>query len=348
MIRRILPGRLGGRRVKSFQSRKKKGKKDNFPRLRVSYIAKLLLALVIIGFLAIGFWFYSQREWDSEERITVVIQVESYEAYEAQVFVFSYLPSQNTISLVSLPSDLKIEAVGDFGYWRVSSLFDLGNLEGDGGELLVRSVSRYLGTEIEGWIKSKEVLLIDSSSVRKNLKRLIQQSFIGSANSNLSLWDRLALFVSIGKVNSSGLKFIDLSNKSFLYSDPQPDGSSLLLSNPDELDNISVQLFGEPKFIEEGLSVAVFNGTNHSGLGNRVGRLLQNMEVEVVAVADNKELIDETKILAASEEVAGSFTVEKLVKLVNANSVVVEDTSSERAEVILVLGEDYWVSELEI
>jgi hypothetical protein len=119
-----------------------------------------------------------------------------------------------------------------------------------------------------------------------------------------------------------------------------PDGTSGFELNQARLDRIIAKYFQDEKIREEGLALEVVNATNHSGLAARAARIISNMGGRVIAMRD-WDLRNEKCSLRSGQKNLSSYTLKKLVKVFDCQFDG-EDLGSSRAEMIIILGEDYW------
>lgn len=312
-------------------------------------LAALKVGLVFIGVVSLfaiaifGFRMFRQRIWDGRGRITFALQMLEVDSDSADVYVVSYLPNDERLSVVSFPREMKIETVGGYGLWKVDSIYPLGELEGSGGELLRRSLGQFLGVAIDGWlVLDVGGVEINRDNVRSFVRAALGKSILGGARTNFSYWDVVKVWKGIGSVRIDHIDFVDLGRIGVLDEQLQPDGSRVFVVLPERLDEIAQRLFLHPQIISERLTFSVVNSTNHRGLGQRASRIIKNTGGDVVSVSDTSEPLELTTITVTSKELLESYSVKKLAQIFAKAQAKVGDTASRRADVIVTVGEDYW------
>lgn len=299
------------------------------------------LVFIFTVFL-VGYSLFSQTVWKGSERITLVLQ-ELEPSSSSGVYVVSYLSSDHSLAVVSFPVGMKVQAVGGFGSWRVESLYPLGEMEGGGGELLKRSLADFFGVKIDGWMVSSSLSgEVDESSVRSLLKKTIGKGMFGSGETNLGLWDLVRFWKAIGTVRLNDIEWVDLENVGAVAQQTLVDGSTAFVADSELLDKLSKSLFSQTEIMEEGLSIAVLNATYHQGLGAGVARIIRNMGGDVVAVSDSLHSQEDSTIIVSDEQLLESIAVKIFAKTLLINNLLKGETSQQRADILVVVGEDYW------
>jgi len=299
--------------------------------------------VMTLVFLGMSLRAYDQRVWKGHGRITFALTTGQSTSTSSGVYVVSFLESEKAVSVVSFPAGIQVEASGGHGSWKIESLFPLGELDGKGGELLRLSLSEFLGVPIQGWIVNEK---IDPGMNRDefihDLQRIFGKSIVAPKTTNLSLWDSFRLLSTMFLNTISVGDWVDLSQTKMLTQARLPDGSQSYRADPALVDRLSQQLFSQPQLIDESLSIAVVNATEHQGLGASAARLIANSGGEIVGVSDKNQSSEETTIIVSSRENLTSFSARFLSSLFLADHVSQGETIGERADLVLVLGEEYY------
>lgn len=349
MRRRRLPSRRGKRDNRhAKRGSHRTGISKNRSQRVLASLASLRSALqfvVVVVFLSVifvGYRVYIHRIWKGSDRLTFVFQ-ELEPASSSGMYVVSYLSFDETLVVVSFPAGMKIEAIGRYGPWRVESLYKLGELENKGGELVMRSLAEFFGANVDGWMVIGSIgSEIEDDNIRSALKQSIGKTLFGRGETNLGVWDLVRLWKAISTVRLNNIEWVDLSYSGVISEQVQPDGSLIFTADYELLDRLSRNLFSQPAIVEEGLSIAVLNATKHSGLGARVVRKIKNMGGDVVAVSDSERKYETTRVLV-SEKLKESPTVSFLAKTFLIDEIQIGETTQQRADILIVVGEDYWI-----
>ena len=320
----------------------KKEQKKRKERKRLFVIRCILLVISIILLIGIGRQVYrSLRKslWDGENRINFVL-------VSQPILVVSLAPSEKIINIFSIPDQALIEVIHGYGYYRVKSIFALGEIEGRGGELLVGSLREYLGVLIDAYALNHELRITNyESRIKKFLKECIISLLKGEGETNLTKWDLARLWWQINKVRPNKITLVDLGQTSASREVVLPDGTKAIEINSERIDRLVNQLFKDEKIVQEDLAIAVLNGTTHFGLARKAARLITNIGGQVVEVGNIENLKSQILNLKCEirspKRLKNAYTIQKLMRAFDCRWGG-EDLADHRAEAILILGEDYW------
>ncbi|OGY20668.1 MAG: hypothetical protein A3A65_00575 [Candidatus Chisholmbacteria bacterium RIFCSPLOWO2_01_FULL_49_14] len=349
MSRRTLPGSARADSVsvkRESRNQVSKSRKQTFYSSFFFTIKRWLLVLGMVMTLALigmSLRAYGQRVWKGNDRITIALQTGQSSLKSSGVYVVSFLKSEKAVSVISFPVGIQVEASGGHGSWKVESLYPLGELNGKGGELLKHSLSEFLGVPIQGWIVDEKTDPgMNREGVIHNLQQILGKSMVAPRTTNLTLWDSFRLLSNLFLTHTSVGDWVDLSQSKILIQASLPDGSQSYSADPALVDHLSQQLFLQPQLIDEALSIAVVNATEHQGLGARAARLIANSGGEIVGVSDRNQISEETTIIVSSKQNLTSFSAGFLSSQFLADQVIQGETSGERADIVLVVGEGYY------
>lgn len=297
---------------------------------------KKRLFLVIFLIIAIGLGWKTDRVlsknvWDGQNRLNLVFRFQG-----SSPLIMSFSPETSTILII--PANAFIEVTHGYGPYRAESIYQLGELEKKlGGELLAESVQEYLGIPVDGYIINSNVKT-QMSELKEGLMEIFRNSLKGGGKTNLTKWDLLRLWWKIRGVREDKINIIDLKEASASEEIILSDGTKAIKIDPERLERILSQFFVDEKIRQETLTIAVLNGTNHLGLANKGARLIGNMGGRVIGVGD----VESSRCEARSEKkYKNSYTVKKLIRVFDCEWGG-ENLENQRADVVLILGEQYW------
>lgn len=78
------------------------------------------------------------------------------------------------------------------------------------------------------------------------------------------------------------------------------------------IDKISYSFLSDPAVIKDKLSIQIINGTEITGLGNRLARFINNMGGNVIAVSTSDRIVNHSEISYVGKK---TYTVERLQKV---------------------------------
>jgi hypothetical protein len=109
------------------------------------YLKKFFFLLVIILLIAL---IYRERKlslWHGQSRFAWI------EQRSETVQVFLAMPKEKRLIVWDIPPQTEITAEFGFGQYRLNKIFTLGELENQGGRLLMRTAQSLLGVRVDGW-----------------------------------------------------------------------------------------------------------------------------------------------------------------------------------------------------
>lgn len=176
-------------------------------------------------------------------------------------------------------------------------------------------VGQFLAISIDGFIKGNTLDLnqkIDSllSKMIWNYKKL---------QTNLTVIDFIKFFIFAKSLPDSEIYIRNITQD----------------LNTSEIDSIVTKLVSDVKIEKDAKTIQIINGTNVSGLGNRLARLVNNIGGDVIIVATANKPQKYSEISYIDDK---SYTVERLSKILGFKVVRVSDEKI--ADIIITIGED--------
>jgi len=241
-------------------------------------------------------------------------------------------PTEKKVMVLDIPPETEINVPGGFGSWPVRSIFGLGEKKSQGATLLKNSLSDFYGLPVSGYLET-QLSPLEAVKVLKNnpLPSLTGRS---QQRSDLTIFELLRLYLCLGAVRSDKITELDLLALEVLDPFNLADGTKVYRANS-RLDTFIQENLSEPKIKSEQLSVAVLNGTNHSGLAQRASRMISNLGGNVI-ITDNTSLIPNSFVTGQ-----GSFTKNKLTEIFSSKYAKINTQPASRAQVVVYLGEDF-------
>jgi hypothetical protein len=290
---------------------------------------KIWLFLGVIFLVYGGYRFFSKSIWDGRSRLNLILGGE-------QVKVFSLNPQERSMILLTFPPNTFLKVVYGYGDYPVESIYNLGRLgEHRGEELLQASFQENLEVPIDGYLWKQKGNL--------SFKNLLNQAlFSHQVLTNLNKWDVLRLWWQVRGIRpgSAGLVEVDLEKAGVLSEVVLADESRGFQIDAEKISLTLEKYFKDEKLRQEDIPLAILNGTRHSALAAKAKRLVNHLGGRVVEVGEWEEQISGCQLRAARSKLQ-SFTFLKLQKIFNCQWAG-EDLGNHYAEIILILGEDYW------
>ncbi len=322
---------------KSVQSKKKLKQKTK--------LAFIVLGLVIILLLlSQAFKFYKtlnsawkapttkNYNWNREFNINLLIRAKN-------LSFLSYNPSQGKINLVDIPDQTFVEAAHSFGKWQARALFDLG-----GDSLLKDTMADFFGQPVDAILEASGNL--KNKSAREIVDILRQDLFasfkiLPDLKTDLTLMELIKLKLSISSVRFDKFIIVDLYERQVLQKSKLPDGTEVLVADPNKLDLALVDL-ADPLIKKEHKTIAILNATSKPLFAQKWARVITNIGGDVIITANAQKKLDKT--IAAGE---ASKTLERLKQILNikcedCDKIIKsdEDFASSRGQINIKLAPD--------
>lgn len=240
-----------------------------------------LRSVIIIIFLSILFFslamIFRADKWTGEDKLSLVVKNS-----DQSVSIIVFDPVLEEIYKLTIPANTEIRVAGEYGVWKIKSLWSLGEQEGFSGDLLARSITMGMKLPVYAWADWQAVGLADPG-IAVSLRALISDY-----KSNLVIGDRLRLLIFSSKVKNTKRININLSETSFLekrvLSDGE-DGYQLAQVPPQSI----LAVFSEPYLSTKVVRVSINNATRGTGLAKDVGSVIEVLGAKVSSIETSSE-----------------------------------------------------------
>lgn len=299
---------------------------------------KVLIVVFLFFFILLGykiFRFWHQRLWNGQSRLNLVIQSQP-------IFVTSLAPGEE-MTILLIPDDTFVEAIHGFGFYRIKSIYNLGELEGWGGELLLGSIQEFLGVPLDGYAIMESFRFESgqkSEVVKKQLLNQVGGLLKSSKKTNLTVWDLILFWWQVKKIRPTKIRLVNLDQLGVCSETTLADGTRAVSVDSERLNQFVNQFFKDEKIRSENKALSVLNGTGQFGLAKKGARLISNLGGRVVEIGDWTPSVLNCQLRGA-RSLLKSYTAQKIKKIFDCQWVG-EDLAGHRADLVVVLGEDYW------
>lgn len=210
------------------------------------------------------------------------------------LWITTYLTDEQAVNLLRVPADVYMKVPGNYGSYRVGALWRLGEIEKKDGQILAATFSEFFAAPISTWIGFDSDVNIHESGkdVIKRLSAKISPWEIikGKVKSNLSISELFFLWWKLSRLSLNDISVVDLSTTQNFHSETLADGSRIWVGNADLVDKFSQRLFWEPSLRQEQLMFRIYNSSNTEGRAETAARLLANIGLHVVGVANSETI----------------------------------------------------------
>ncbi|MBM4402026.1 MAG: LytR C-terminal domain-containing protein [Candidatus Cloacimonetes bacterium] len=285
----------------------------------------------------------------------------------ADVAVVTFNPAEGTLRFFVIPLEILVET--EKGTYPAKKLFALGATLNPPAEtgFLIDSMQGFLAVPLDGYISLRsnsrlppslklrragktqnsklEGEVVDFHQQLKSPKIIFQipqilQFAKADLKTNLSAGQSFRLLWQVRKVRFDKLSVTALPEH-ILSSERINTDEDVLVVNEKLLDEVITEIFAEPGIITERIKVSVKNGTKTPGLATKAARFLKNLGTGVIEIG-NAETQDceKTQILDYTG-VPTSRTLQRLEDVFGVESERIEVFEARRADVEIVVGEDF-------
>lgn len=325
---------------KDIQSKVRKNKRNKLAILVLALVVGLLLLSWMVKFTNSLFtpWkvqgnLQKKFLWNGEFNLNLLVRTD-----RTSIFVLN--PKEEKVMVVNIPDETFLEVPSGFGSWQLRAIYELGETQKEigGYKLLADSLTNFLAIPIDGFLDLKDlspqrstIEIVDT--LRKN--PLFMFNLLPDLKTNLTMWELLRLDLKLSKVRFDKVEELSLDKLDALDRGNLPDGTAIFTGDPVKLDSVLSGL-ADPAIVSEHKTIAVFNGTSKGQLAVKWARLIRNLGGNVI-ITGNAEGTNKTKI--TGEE---STTLKRLQQIFGLGDTKDSpETSFSRAQINLLLGEDY-------
>lgn len=256
------------------------------------------------------------------------------------------------MTILHISDDVFMELPKGYGNWKVGSIFDLGQEEKPqiGSKLLKLSISKLVGLPIDGLIIQKDLSMSSVEDLvggwRKNpFNRL---TYLRSISTDLTPIELYKFIVSSSSVRPDQITSLNLAQSNITRSQLLPDSSRVLGIDTIKLDTFIRDNISDPTLSEEDLTLAIFNATPHPGLAQQAQRIMTNLGMNVIILANTERVLEKSLVLSKEDKLRETVTFKKSAQFFAPscikNPCLSNDSKidSSRAQITIVLGEDFY------
>lgn len=268
---------------------------------------KLILGVSLVFLFLVPAWFFLGPRRVVLDRVNLVLADS-----QGGVGVLSF--DNEKAFFLSLPSQEKIVLTRGFGEYEIGKVFPLGELNQKGGVLLQESLQEFYAIGLAGYLACGQKVLISELDSKDKLVGVFSRALKGGIRTQRSKWNLVADFFRLFLLKKTDYTFA-------------------------KVEDWLGTAFKDKVLRKESLAIAVLNATDHSGLANKAAKILDNAGARVVRI-DSANYKTEQCSIMAGEEAKKSYTFSWLKAIFPC--AVGETADDNRADLTLLLGEDYW------
>ena len=294
--------------------------------------------LLITALFAVLIHSYRHCLWDGESRLTLAV-------VRKPDLIVSFEPKEPSLEILIIPENTVFETVHGYGDYQAGAIWRLGEIENRGPDFWVDSITESLALPVDAWAKEEGNRFNSFSGqnteqFKSEMRNFFMDLLSGRGRTNLCAWDLVRLYWQTEKIKDYQIDVIDLGESSATKKTLLPDGSEVLEVDPAAGDRLVSKYFSRPDLREEDVSVGVYNGTAHSGLANRVARLVSNWGSRVLVVGDWQPSSEGCRYYSGPDA-AKTKTAGAVETFLNCRFTG-EVPGGEAVDLVVVVGEGYW------
>ena len=142
------------------------------------------------------------------------------------------------------------------------------------------------------------------------------------------------------RIKSEQAETIDISQTTSVQKDTLPDKSEVYRANTEFLDAFVLKKIANPKYLKETTSWEVYNGTDNTGLGSEIARIVANSGFLVSGVRQAQQMYN-TSFISVRPGLAITDSVKEFSHYFDL-PLKQETDFHNRADVVFVVGNDFW------
>jgi hypothetical protein len=272
--------------------------------------------------------------WSVNNNINIFVQNNSD-------YIYSYSPSTDVLNIIKLPENFFLPTAKGYGEYPLKNIYQLGEEENIGGGLLLqKSLQNFFLVPIDGFfINESEKFFQFSQSEKEALSKLLLPLVKGKVDTNFCWRDIIRLINNLRRLNISNINVISLQNTNLYREEKLADGTTAVKLEPSLIDEFVQKYFTNPKILQEGLKISVYNATNSPGLADKAGRLIKNIGGEIIISENADQQTSSSIVYCNSKEVQKSHTVEKMSSILQIFKIELKEDIT--GDIGIVLGQDY-------
>lgn len=290
------------------------------------------LTFIFLIYLAKSIFFSIKNSiWADNNQLTLALEINN------QIGFVKIDPVLQEVKVIYFPDNAMIKLSNGFDQYRAKNIRALAKQENIPLGLLLKNTStQFLGILTDGYIISLQQDDFD-------FKNMLKQIIFRKAKTNLSGWDVVKLFyfcqsLKPDQIESLAIKEEDIGEEMLL-----PDGTNIYTLEENKLDLFMLQNFANPDYLKEKVKWEIYNTTSYDGLAESMKKILINSGFDVIGVRQASETDQEKSSLFVSSNFASNKNIKKIAQFFNFK-LVIDNEKTDRADVVIYLGEDYWLN----
>ncbi len=324
------------------RKKRKRPHARSFAGLRMAIMSVLLLAILIVAALILGlgaYFSYSalQSQWLGIEPYRILVLEQDKQAL-MRVNSVHVMPDKREVVVLETPLDTQIPVAGGYGQYTIEALPKLGQIEGVGDKMLIKSMERLLGVQFQAVLYRQapaQPHAVDTSFIGGIANALVATKF-GDAQ---SFYDAIVINRLLKNFANRKLQIVAFDQAGLLQKVDVVDGVTASVADELQLNRVIAKdiVASDPQLAA--VSVVLENTTGHAGLAAYWGRFVAHAGYDVMRLIDASAPVEKTQLVFSSQELRNSSEGVLLQRLFPDNETMVASTQDYRSDVVIKLGE---------
>lgn len=298
-----------------------------------------------------------QYMWDGISAINVAIAQIDPQSNDRTLAVSLLVlnPKEGQVNLLHISNLVYLELPKELGSWQIGNVYKLGQEEQpqNGANLVKLSLQKLTGLPVEGVILTKDEIKFEDqiNQFRKNILTAIP--FLSTIQTDFSPSEAVRLIWALSSIRQDKVVSLDFEKSNITESQLLPDSSRVLGVNIVRLDTFIRDNLADSGVSEENLSIGIFNGTNHPGMALEASRIVTNLGGNIIITSTTQNAQSKSYIFIKSDQknvqnLTNSQTYKRLSQTFAPECLKKQcqnydpRVSSSRAQINIILGEDYF------
>jgi len=309
-----------------------KRKRTKSTKIIFAVIIRIVIVALFTACAVTVFWFYKsikKAKWDGKNNLNLVIESED-------IYLLSLHPQDELVYIIRLPPNLWLPSARGYGDYQLRNIYHLGELEEvGGGKLLMYSLQNFFKVSFDGYCTG----LGENNFKNGKINKIFFSSLKRKTDCSLSAWEMLSFFWINRKLGISQNHYLDLGESDLLKKEKMADSTSVFKLEEMLIDDFSQKYFTDTKIIEEGLRLAVVNGTEKPGLAKHTAGMLKNIGFEIIDSGNTENKMKTTKVFYGKEAIKESYSLQKIIEVFELEKANKKEKIN--GDIEIVIGQDF-------
>ena len=233
-----------------------------------------LLLLFFLSVIVLGLYYFGKKHCLGNLKISMV-----FPDRDGNIVVSTFNKKEKEITLINIPQNTQLVVSRQLGSWKAKSLWQLGINEKYEGKLLQETITKNFHFPVSIWADEKAFGFVSG-----NFIKLFKATFF-PYKSNLSLGDRLCLFLISFGIQNEKISSYNLSEKGILKRTKLTDGEEGYILSKDVPINI-MSSFSESIGLDLGYKVQIINATGSRSIAENIGKTIESMGYKITSIKE--------------------------------------------------------------